>query len=143
MTKRKKEKTVNITGEQRRRLERLWFYYGNYGPKTTPGNHSFIQGFLEHGIDSRSLRTSRTPKSEIPTPECEAAVDAALDMKGGSASDEEGAGQSSFRATSSSTPEHRRSNPDREMKAIVDDMGRRYRVMHERINGEGDTPEAA
>lgn len=23
---------------QRDRLERHWFYYGNYGPQTTPGN---------------------------------------------------------------------------------------------------------
>ena len=52
-----------ITGEQRRRLERLWFYYGNYGPQTTRGKHSFIQGFLEHGVDTRCFRTRRTPKS--------------------------------------------------------------------------------
>jgi hypothetical protein len=54
MTKRRQERRVTITGEQRRRLEQLWFYYGNYGPKSTPGNHSFIQGFLEHGIDTRN-----------------------------------------------------------------------------------------
>ena len=63
-----------LTKEQRRKLERLWFYYGNYGPETTPGNHSFIQGLLEHGKDMRPLRL----KCYKPTAECEAAVDAVL-----------------------------------------------------------------
>lgn len=63
---------VEVTDEQRRRLERLWFIYGNHGPKTTPGNHSFIQGFLEHGQDLRHLRGWR------PTAECMAAVDAVM-----------------------------------------------------------------
>lgn len=67
MTKRRKLRTVTLTPEQRERLKRLWFYYGNYGPKTTSGNHSFIQRLLEQGIDERSLHTKRTPKSEILT----------------------------------------------------------------------------
>jgi hypothetical protein len=142
VTKRRTAKTVTITGEQRRRLERLWFYYGNYGPKSTPGNHSFIQGFLEHGIDTRSSHTRRTPKSEIPAPECEAAVEAVLAMKSGTVSGDEVAGQSGLRVISSAS-EHRHSDPDPEMKIILGDMRRRYRVMHERINGDGDTPEAA
>jgi hypothetical protein len=29
------------------------------------------------------------------------------------------------------------------MKAVLDDMRRRYRVMHERLDSDGDTPEAA
>ena len=123
-------------------MERLWFYYGNYGPQTTPGNHNFIQGFLEHGIDTRTFRTRRTPKSEIPTPECEVAVDEVLAMKSGTVTGDEGAGQSGLRVISSA-PSHRRSDPAPEMTAILDDMRRRYRVMHERINGDGDTPEAA
>ena len=65
---------VVLTEEQRRKLERLWFHYGNYGPKTTPGNHGFIQGFLEHGKDMRPLRLP----GYKPTLECEEAVDAAL-----------------------------------------------------------------
>ena len=81
MTKRRKLTTVIITAEQRERLERLWFSYGNYGPKTTSGNHSFIQRLLEQGIDERSLHTKRTPKSELPTPECVAAVEVILRMK--------------------------------------------------------------
>jgi hypothetical protein len=78
MAKRRKAEPVTLSDGQRERLERLWFYYGNYGPETTPGNHQFIQGLLEHGLDLRPLRTKRTPKSELPTPECEQAVEAIL-----------------------------------------------------------------
>ena len=42
-------KKVEITSEQRKKLERLWMHYGNKGPKTTHGNHRFIQCILEHG----------------------------------------------------------------------------------------------
>ena len=63
-----------LTRKQRRQLERLWFHYGNYGPKATPGNHSFIQGPLEHGKDMRPLQR----RGFKPTLECEASVDAAL-----------------------------------------------------------------
>jgi hypothetical protein len=78
MAKRRQAAPVTLTDGQRERLERLWFYYGNYGPEATPGNHQFIQGLLEHGLDLRPLQTKRTPKSERPTEECEAAVDAVL-----------------------------------------------------------------
>jgi hypothetical protein len=78
MAKRRKVTPVTLTLEQRERLERLWFYFGNYGPKTTPGNHGFIQRLLENGIDERPLHNKRTHRSEIPTPECEAAVEAVL-----------------------------------------------------------------
>jgi hypothetical protein len=40
--KRREVRPVEVTDGQRRELERLWFIYGNYGPKTTPGNHQFI-----------------------------------------------------------------------------------------------------
>jgi len=63
---------VRLTDYQRERLERLWFIYGNHGPKTTPGNHTFIQGFLEHGQDLRDLHGWQ------PTAECVAPVDAVL-----------------------------------------------------------------
>ena len=82
MAKRRKATSVTLTQGQRERLERLWFYYGNYGPRTTPGNHQFIQGLVEHGLDLRPLQTARTPKSERPTPECEAAVEAVLAASG-------------------------------------------------------------
>ena len=78
MAKRRVAKRVTLTGPQRERLERLWFVYGNYGPKTTPGNHQFIQGLLEHGLDLRPLHTNRTAKRDRPTAECESAVEAAL-----------------------------------------------------------------
>lgn len=69
MAKRREAAPAALTDEQRERLERLWFYYGNYGLKTTPGNHQFIQGLPEHGLDLRPLQTKRTPKSEKSTPE--------------------------------------------------------------------------
>jgi hypothetical protein len=78
MAKRRQATPVTLTDSQRDRLERLWFYYGNYGPQATPGNHQFIQGLLEHGLDLRPLQTKRTPRSERPTLECEAAVEAVL-----------------------------------------------------------------
>lgn len=71
MARRKKERRpVVLTRGQRRRLEDLWFIYGNYGPKTTPDNHGFIQGFLERGSDERDFYR--------PTVECLAALDAVL-----------------------------------------------------------------
>lgn len=38
-----------LTADQRKKLEALWFIYGNGGKKATLGNHKFIQGLLEHG----------------------------------------------------------------------------------------------
>ena len=142
MAKRREAAPVALTDEQRERLERLWFYYGNYGPQTTPGNHSFIQRLLENGIDERPLYTKRTPKSEIPTPECEAAVEAILAMKRGFRSGS-GDGKSGGLRVISNAEELNPSGVDPEMKAVLDDIRRRYRVMHERLEGEGDTPEAA
>ena len=70
MRKRREVKKVEVTEERRRRLERLWFIYGNYGPEHTMENHYFIQGFLERGQDERDFNGV--------TPECLAAVDAVL-----------------------------------------------------------------
>lgn len=142
MPKRRKVIPVSLTGGQRERLERLWFYYGNYGPKTTPGNHSFIQRLLENGVDERPLHTKRTPKSELPTPECEAAVEAVLAMKRVGASGGQD-GQSGGLRVISNTEGRGRSDVDPEMKAVLDDMRRRYRVMHARLEGEDHNPEAA
>lgn len=55
MDKRRQATPVMLTARQRERLERLWFVYGNHEPKTTSGNHQFIQGLLEHGLDLRRL----------------------------------------------------------------------------------------
>jgi hypothetical protein len=142
MAKRRKVTTVTLTLEQRERLERLWFYFGNYGPKTTPGNHSFIQRLLENGIDERSLCTKRTPKSDLPTRECEIAVEAILAMKSGSGSSGEHDEAGSFRLISNSD-EQRRAEDDPEMKALRDDMKRRYSVMRVRLEGDDDTLDAA
>jgi hypothetical protein len=142
MAKRRKVKSVTFTLEQRDRLERLWFYFGNYGPKTTPGNHSFIQRLLENGIDERSLHNKRTPKSEIPTPECERAVEAILSIRNELESPDEPIRASGLRVVSSAEG-HKPLNVDPEMKAIIDNMKRRYRVMHERPDRESDTPDAA
>lgn len=56
-----------MTDEQRRESERLWFVYGNYGPRHTMENHYFIQGFLERGQDERDFNDV--------SPECLEAVD--------------------------------------------------------------------
>ena len=68
--KRREVKQVSLTEDSRRALERLWFVYGNHGPQTTPGNHQFIQGFLERGQDERDFNRV--------TEECLAAVDSVL-----------------------------------------------------------------
>lgn len=68
--KRAARKQVVLTGEQRERLENLWFIFGNHGPKATMENHGFIQGFLERDSDERDFYR--------PTAECLAAVDAIL-----------------------------------------------------------------
>lgn len=71
---------MNLTKEQRRALEELWFEYGNGGPKHTHGNHKFIQGILERGEDDRKFyrRPGRVPGWLPVTLGCEAAVDAIL-----------------------------------------------------------------
>lgn len=142
MPKRRKVIPVSLTGEQRERLERLWFYFGNYGPKTTPGNHNFIQRLLENGVDERPLHTKRTPKSELPTPECEAAVESVLSTKLEATLGEERSHIGSLRLI---TNDQERIRPDAqpEIKAVLDDMERRYCVVHTRLEGDGDTPEAA
>ena len=142
MAKRRKVTPVTLTPEQRDRLERLWFYYGNYGTKTTPGNHSFIQRLLENGIDERSLHNKRTPKSEIPTPECERAVEAILSIQSELESTVERIRASGLRVVSNAE-EQKPLHVDSEMKAILDDMKRRCRVMRERLESKSDTPDAA
>lgn len=143
MAKSKKVIPVTLTDEQRERLERLWFYYGNYGQKTTPGNHSFIQRLLENGIDERPLYTKRTPKSEIPTPECEEAVEAILAMKRGSGSSGEENGVRGSLRLISSAEERRRPQIDPEMEAVLGDMKRRHRDKQAQLEGHDDTPDAA
>jgi hypothetical protein len=142
MAKRRKATPVTLSDSQRERLERLWFYYGNYGPETTPGNRSFIQGLLEHGLDLRPLQTKRTPKSERPTPECERAVEAVLAAGDGGAG--EGGGQAGvLRLIPTPGGAQKPAAADPELKEILDDLRRRYRVQRERIERDPDGKDAA
>jgi hypothetical protein len=123
MSKRRIATRVTLTDAQRERLERLWFVYGNYGPKTTPGNHQFIQGLLEHGLDLRPLRTKRRAKRERPTEECEAAVEAVLSSP--EAADEGAARSVLLRPVPSPDVERRAQAPHQELKRMLDNMRRR------------------
>jgi hypothetical protein len=131
MAKRRKVIPVILTHAQRERLERLWFYYGNYGPETTPGNHSFIQRLLENGIDERSLYTKRTPKSERPTLECETAVDAILSRP-----------RTSTLRVIKSSEERKPVDVDPEVRAMLDDINCQRRIQKP-FDVESDTPDAA
>jgi hypothetical protein len=143
MAIRRKASPVTLTAEQRTRLERLWFIYGNYGPKSTPGNHSFIQRLIENGIDERPLNTKRTPKSQIPTPECEACVDKILSESGhGSESDSRPAGRT-LQIVRPSGKEQARLSIDPELQTLLRDMNLRQLGTRERLNSEDDTPDAA
>lgn len=132
MAKSRKATPIIITTEQREQLERLWFYFGNYGPKTTPGNHSFIQRLLENGIDERPLYTKRTPQSEIPTPECEGAVEAILSTPG-----------ANHLRIIKNPVKQKSTELDPKSRAVLDDLNCRYRVKHKRLETERDTPDAA
>lgn len=123
MAKRRAATLVILTDAQRERLERLWFIYGNHGPKTTPGNHQFIQGLLEHGLDLRPLQTKRTAKRDIPSDECVAAVEAVMSLREG-----EGEGGARFgllRRVSPPGDALKTDTPDPELKKMLDEMRRR------------------
>ena len=143
MAIRRKAAPVTLTAEQRTRLERLWFIYGNYGPKSTPGNHSFIQRLIENGIDERPLNTKRTPKSQIPTQECEASVDKILSAPGhGSESDARNAGRTLYIVPPSGKEQAPPSiNP--ELQTILRDMKLQQPSTREKLNSEDDSPDAA
>jgi hypothetical protein len=139
----RKAAPVTLTAGQRTRLERLWFIYGNYGPKSTPGNHSFIQRLIENGIDERPLNTKRTPKSQIPTQECEAFVDKILsESRHGSESDSRYAART-LHVVPPSGKEQAQPSIDPEIKTILRDMNLRQLSTRERLNSEDDTPDAA
>jgi hypothetical protein len=74
---------MNISPEQKKALEHLWFIFGNYGPKCTMGNHKFIQGILERGEDDREFyrHQGRVASVKPLTKECEDAVDEILNKK--------------------------------------------------------------
>lgn len=39
---------IELSADQRKQLEDLWFIYGNGGRKSNLSNHKFIQGLLEY-----------------------------------------------------------------------------------------------
>lgn len=141
MAPRRKSKPVTLTDAKRAQLENLWFLWGNYGPKSTPGNHSFIQAILEHGIDIRPLLTRRSRKSEIPTPECEAAVDRILN-----ADDAALVAQTHerlLRLVKPAAPQRPKLKLDPEVTAMLDEMKSRQQPRRETFDPRTDTPDAA
>lgn len=44
-------KKLNLTESQIERFRKLWFIYGNDGPKCTLFNHKLVQGFIESKED--------------------------------------------------------------------------------------------
>jgi hypothetical protein len=67
--RRRNFRRIELNDMQQEKLQRLLSVYADHGPKATPGNRAFIQGFIEEGHDLRRLRGSK------PTAECAAAVD--------------------------------------------------------------------
>ena len=77
-----------LSTHQRSELIKLWFIYGNNGPKHTHHNHRFIQNIIEHGEDTekfyRNASRQRTVAAGINwetiklTDECVNAVRAIL-----------------------------------------------------------------
>ncbi|HEX8291601.1 MAG TPA: hypothetical protein VF570_07600 [Pyrinomonadaceae bacterium] len=121
MGKSRQATPVTLTEAQRGRLEHLWFVFGNHGPKTTPGNHQFIQGLLEHGLDFRPLQTKRTAKRDVPTEECVGAVERVLASADGGADEPARFG----RLRLVPPGESRTLAPDPELKRLMDEMRRR------------------
>lgn len=124
-------------------MERLWFIYGNYGPKQTKGNHSFIQGLLEHGVDLRPMFTRRTPKSERPSPECEAAVGKVLEAENKLKNNQEAdvARRAGWRIVRPTMQKH--TEVDTELKALLDAFRNQRQLNRERLEIESDSPDAA
>jgi hypothetical protein len=141
MARSREAKPVTLTESQRERLERLWFVYGNYGPKTTPGNHQFIQGLLEHSLDLRPLQTKRTAKRERPTEECVAAVEEVMASAGVG---EEGVARSGLLRLLPSPDEGReKRGPDLELKKMLDEMRRRLPERRGRTGFDASGKDAA
>ncbi len=134
MAKSRQATPVTLTMAQRERLEHLWFVFGNHGPKTTPGNHQFIQGLLEHGIDIRPLQTRRTAKRDVPTGECVAAVERVLASAHGDADEPARFGR--LRLVPAPAGGSQTLAPDPELRRLIDEM--RRRASSERGGGGAD-----
>lgn len=46
---------MELSEEQRKQLNKLWFIYGNNGKKHSHSNHRFIQNLLTNGEDDREF----------------------------------------------------------------------------------------
>lgn len=75
-TRDRKLPVLELTESQVKRLERLWFIYGNHGPKHRDGNHKFIQRFLDAQQDQREGYRAHGISEE-----CEKAIDAILNER--------------------------------------------------------------
>jgi hypothetical protein len=139
MGKSRQATPVTLTDEQRERLEHLWFVFGNHGPKTTPGNHQFIQGLLEHGLDFRPLQTKRTAKRDIPTEECVGAVERVLASADGGADEPARFG----RLRLVPADESRTLAPDPELKRLIDEMRRRSAANRDGCGADASGKDAA
>jgi hypothetical protein len=143
MAIRRKATPVTLTAEQRTRLERLWFIYGNYCPKSTPGNHSFIQRLIENGIDERPLNHKRTPKSQIPTSECEAFVDKILSAPGHGSESDSRLARRTLHIVPPSGKEQAQPPINLVLQIILRDMKLHQPGTRVRLNSEDDSPDAA
>ncbi len=143
MAQRRKVIPVTLTHEQREKLERLWFIYGNHGPKMTKGNHSFIQGLLERGRDERPLKQ----QGWMPTAECERAVDRVL--SGGEEPTEENSDTAkAHRFKLISTPAQQNlinlpAEKDSELKELIKSLQKRSGRSGAKADPEGGIPPAA
>jgi hypothetical protein len=63
---------IELTENQRKKLEKVWFVYGNSGKKHTHCNHRYIQNILEQGEDTE-LFYKQSEKCDL-TEECINAV---------------------------------------------------------------------
>lgn len=106
-----------------------------------PGNHQFIQGLLEHGLDLRPLQTKRTAKRDVPTAECVSAVEAIL------ASSEDDEGQAlrfgHLMLVPPPVAERRKETHDLELKRMLDEMRRRLPVTRNGGGADADGQDAA
>lgn len=142
MAERRKVTPVELTEEQRSRLENLWFVFGNRGQKTSPANHNFIQRLLENGYDERPLYTKRTPAKDRPTEECQRAVDEILSQTVEPATTAaRGKGRGTLRLVENNVqPVKFDASPD--LKGMIEEMKLRERAKN-LIDAGTDPPEAA
>jgi hypothetical protein len=70
---------IILTELQRKKLEKLWFVYGNEGKKHSHCNHRYIQNILEQGEDTEAFY-KQSAKNDLAQ-ECVDAVKSVLNDK--------------------------------------------------------------